>query len=267
MRTVLICHEEAVLTRDGLARWLASFSDLAGIVAIREEGRVAKRIAAELRRSGWLGLLDVLLYRLFHYLFLARGDRAHEHALLASLRTRYRELRPDLPVLTVTNPNSEETRRFVTDLAPDLAVVRCKFLLRPELFDIPPHGMFVMHPGICPEYRNAHGCFWALVNDDLGRVGMTLLKIDRGVDTGPVYGYFTYPFDEVRESHTVVQQRVVYENLPDIAATLEAVVRGDARPIDTTGRQSHVWGQPRLSSYVRWKTRARRRAAVAWGPR
>jgi len=40
---------------------------------------------------------------------------------------------------------------------------------------------FVLHPGICPEYRNAHGCFWALVNRDLARVGVTLLRADRGV--------------------------------------------------------------------------------------
>jgi len=36
-----------------------------------------------------------------------------------------------------------------------------------------------MHPGICPEYRNSHGCFWALANDDPERVGVTLLQIDK----------------------------------------------------------------------------------------
>ena len=51
-----------------------------------------------------------------------------------------------------------------------------------------------MHPGICPEYRNAHGCFWALANRDLNKVGMTLLRIDKGVDTGPTFGYYTYPY-------------------------------------------------------------------------
>ena len=30
----------------------------------------------------------------------------------------------------------------------------------------------------------------AMANGDLDNVGMTLLRIDRGVDTGPVFGYF-----------------------------------------------------------------------------
>ena len=53
---------------------------------------------------------------------------------------------------------------------------RCKVILKEKIFGIPRVGTFVMHPGICPEYRNAHGCFWALVRRDLERVGMTLLR-------------------------------------------------------------------------------------------
>jgi methionyl-tRNA formyltransferase len=86
-----------------------------------------------------------------------------------------------------------------------------------------------MHPGICPEYRNAHGCFWALANGDSARVGMTLLKIDKGVDTGPVYGHYTYPYDERHESHVVIQHRVVFENLEALREKLEHIAAGDAR--------------------------------------
>ncbi len=66
---------------------------------------------------------------------------------------------------------------------------------------------------------------------DRRKVGMTLLKVDRGVDTGPVYGYFTYPFDERRESHHVIQQRVVLDNLDAIGRTLLDIAGGRARPI------------------------------------
>ncbi|MGA7439404.1 MAG: formyl transferase, partial [Luteibacter sp.] len=113
-----------------------------------------------------------------------------------------------------------------------------------------------MHPGICPEYRNAHGCFWALAERDLDRVGLTLLRIDAGVDTGPIYGYFTYAFDETRESHMRVQYRMVLENLDALAQRIRDIVAGDALPVDVTGRPSGVWGQPWLSRYLRWKRAA-----------
>jgi methionyl-tRNA formyltransferase len=127
-------------------------------------------------------------------------------------------------------------------------------------------GTFVMHPGVCPEYRNAHGCFWALAEGDRARVGMTLLKVDRGVDTGPVYGYYSYDFDELNESHVRVQHRVVLENLDALRSKLLEIYEGRAEPLDTRGRRSAVWGQPWLSRHLAIRRRARRergRAAKA----
>jgi len=109
-------------------------------------------------------------------------------------------------------------------------VARCKSLLKPGIFHLPSHGTYVLHPGICPEYRNAHGCFWALVNRDKQRVGMTLLRVDAGVDTGPVLLQSSYRFDELRESHTVMQYRVVLENLDGIADKLKAAWHGRLDP-------------------------------------
>jgi methionyl-tRNA formyltransferase len=159
----------------------------------------------------------------------------------------------------VADPNSDAARTFLAAVRPDLIVARCKFMLKPEIFELARAGAFALHPGICPEYRNAHGCFWALARRDLDRVGMTLLRIDRGVDTGPIYLHAAADVDERRESHIVIQQRVVFDNLDAIGRVLLALARGeDLAPISTAGRQSAVWGQPRLTHYLRWKWAARR---------
>ena len=131
------------------------------------------------------------------------------------------------------------------------------------MFQVPSHGTYVLHPGVCPEYRNAHGCFWALASGDLERVGLTLLRIDAGVDTGPIYGYFTYRFDERQESHVRIQQRVLTENLDAIRDRLLEAVAGRAERIDTSGRTSAVWGQPWMTAFARWKWAARRRTGGA----
>jgi methionyl-tRNA formyltransferase len=135
-------------------------------------------------------------------------------------------------------------------------------LLKESVFTLPVAGTFVMHPGVCPEYRNAHGCFWALANGELDKVGMTLLKIDKGVDTGPVYGYFSYDYDESTESHKVISQRVLFDNLDAVAARLIEIHDGSASRIDTTGRQSAAWGQPWLTAYLKWKRQARKRTLL-----
>lgn len=266
VKTVLICHDGSRLTQLGMSRWLASFSDLAGIIVLREtDERVRKRYQREIRRVGRWRFLDVVGFRLYYRLFLARRDKRQEDALLARLENDFPPIPGSTPVLITPSPNSKESEAFLREAQPDIIIARCKTLLARRIFTIARTGTFVMHPGICPEYRNAHGCFWALANDDLTRVGMTLLKIDEGVDTGPIYGHFSYPYDERTESHVVIQNRVVFDNLPSLKGLLEGIHAGRATPLDITGRRSAEWGQPWLSAHLRWRAHARRRQRASSG--
>jgi folate-dependent phosphoribosylglycinamide formyltransferase PurN len=257
---VLICHEQDRLDVEGLASWLANTLRLAGLIIIRDPRNMLWRAAKrEIRRVGWLRFVDVIAFRAFARLRLARRDAAWKAAELARLRRRYPADLDAVPRIVVSSPNTDECRGFMRRLQPDLAIARCKVILKRAIFEVPRAGTFVLHPGICPEYRNAHGCFWALTRRDLDRVGMTLLRVDPGVDTGPIFLHGTYDFDEVEESHSVIQYRAVFENLPAIGAVLTAISRGETvEPIKTDGRESAVWGQPQLTAYLRWKWHARR---------
>lgn len=261
VKTALICHAGDELTRYGFARWLASFTDLGGIVEIHEDGSRAKqRIRAEIRRVGWLRFLfDVLPYRVYSRLTDGPTDRAWMQTKLAELSEKYQDLPDDLELLETASPNSSETRAFLQRLAPDMVVARCKTLISEEIYSIPHDGILILHPGICPEYRNAHGCFWALANDEPGKVGMTLLRIDSGIDTGPVYGYYSYAFDVARDTPAIIHARVVYDNLDALRDKLLEIHAGKAAAISTEGRTSGVWGQPWLSKYLEIKRRASNR--------
>lgn len=256
MRTLLICHEDAALDREGLVRWLGSFSTVAGTVVIREPGgRLRKRIAREITRVGFWRFLDVLAFRVYHRVMQAAGDARWEARELDRLRAWFPD-RPAAPEIVVSSPNSPDAQAFITRQQPDLVIARCKTLLAERIFSIPRLGTYVMHPGICPEYRNAHGCFWAMATGDRANVGMTMLRIDKGVDTGPVFGYFLVEA-EPTESHVVTQHRVVLEHLDAIRDKLLQIEAGSATPIDTAGRWSATWGQPWLSALVRMRRRAR----------
>lgn len=258
MRTLLICHDGADLDRIALARWLASFSQLTGMVVLREtKKRGWRRIRREIRRVGIFRFLDVLAFRLFYKLFVAASDRQWEANTLRYLSEKYSPI--EVPTLVANSPNSPEVESFIKELDPDFVIARCKTLLKESVFSIPSKGTFVMHPGICPEYRNAHGCFWALANNDRNRVGMTLLRIDRGVDTGPIYGYYYCPFDETIESHIVIQNRVVIENLAQLESKFGDIYNGTATPMEVVGRSSNSWGQPWLTKQFELKKRAKLR--------
>ena len=197
MKTLLIYHEGARLEEEVMLRWLASFLDLVGLIVLQEsKDRKWKRLRREIKRVGFLRFADVVAFRVFYRLFLRRDDDRWEGQFSRELGNHFGPPTVDTPVLRTDTPNSDEAVEFIHRLEPDMMIARCKTLLAPQVFSIPPNGTYVMHPGIVPEYRNSHGCFWALSNRDLDKVGMTLLRIDAGVDTGPVYGYFSYEYDE-----------------------------------------------------------------------
>lgn len=256
-RAVLICHADDMLNREGLARWLAHGTTLAAVVVLEEpRQRIQKRIRREIKRVGWLRFIDVLAFRLHYRLFQARRDHEWENRTLMQICSRYPAVGSSTKYLQVASPNSPEVESLLRETAPDIVIARCKSLLKETIFSIPRCGTFVMHPGICPQYRNAHGCFWALACHDRQNVGMTLLKIDRGVDTGPVHGYFRCQFNELAESHHVIQHKVVFDNLDAIRDKLLEIHHGRSHPINTQGLPSGEWGQPWLTAY--WKYRWRR---------
>ena len=257
VRTLLICHADAALDREGMTRWLGSFSDCVGTLVIDEPpARMRRRIAREINRVGYLRFLDVsdsgALYA------PSPGAPRTGGGAPTPARGASRPLRITLrqPEARVPSPNSAAAEAFIRERAPDLVIARCKTLLQERIFSIPTHGTYVLHPGICPEYRNAHGCFWALASGDHANVGATLLRIDRGVDTGPVFGHFRIEADPRVESHVVTGHRAL-EHLDAIRDKLREIAAGEATPIDTKGRPSATWGQPWLTAHLSMRRRHR----------
>ena len=78
------------------------------------------------------------------------------------VREAYLELKPDLSILA-----------FVTDLIPE------------ALLNIPPIGTICYHPSLLPRHRGASGINWAVIQGDT-RTGLTILWVDKGIDTGPI---------------------------------------------------------------------------------
>ena len=244
---------------DLVIRWLSSFSDLTGVVILSEtKQRKWRRIQAEVKRVGLLRFFDIIAFRLYYNCFRSMKDERWLKGEVAWRKMQFPPPSQTIEYLTAHSPNSASCQEFITKLKPDFVIARCKTLLMERIFSIPTVGTFVIHPGICPEYRNAHGCFWALANQDINNVGATLLKVDCGIDTGAVFDYYHYDRPSSDDSHIMIQHRLLMENLEQIKNKLIEIESGKATPIATHGRDSTVWGQPWMTAH-RHFTRALRR--------
>lgn len=261
MKSVLMFHEGSNFERELLLPWLASFSEVVGVVIVENKNkRKFKRLKAEYRRSGLVGTLDSIAFKFYDA--SRKTDRKKKiHQLISENKLQYTS-DPDPVELCVETPNSEATKRFLKKQEADIAIARVKLLLDEEIFSIPTTGTFAIHPGVCPEYRNAHGCFWAIAEDDHDNVGYTLLKIDKGVDTGPIYAQGGIDFDPT-EDHAYIQLKVIADNLDEIRAGIEGAYEGSRKPLDMSGRKSEVWGQPQLTNHLHLLRREHKRKETA----
>ena len=73
-----------------------------------------------------------------------------------------------------------------------IVVVSFGQILRQELLDIPGCCCLNVHASILPEYRGASPISAAILNRD-AETGVTFMKMDKGLDTGPVYKILRMP--------------------------------------------------------------------------
>jgi methionyl-tRNA formyltransferase len=69
---------------------------------------------------------------------------------------------------------------------PDLIIVIAfGQILRPALLNVPKWGAVNIHASLLPKYRGAAPIQWTILNDE-PKTGLTLMRMDEGLDTGPI---------------------------------------------------------------------------------
>ena len=88
---------------------------------------------------------------------------------------------------TVSNINDAGTEKIIRDWAPDIIVAaRFSLIFKANVESIPPLGIFNIHPGTLPGYAGLFAPLRAILHAEK-KLGCTLHKVDRGIDTGPIY--------------------------------------------------------------------------------
>ncbi|HSU53386.1 MAG TPA: methionyl-tRNA formyltransferase [Candidatus Dormibacteraeota bacterium] len=95
-------------------------------------------------------------------------------------------LKHGLPVLQPQKARDEAFIGELRSLGPDLIVVAAFGQILPKaMLEIPPYGCINVHTSLLPKYRGAGPIQWAILNDEK-ETGVTIMKMDVGMDTGDV---------------------------------------------------------------------------------
>jgi methionyl-tRNA formyltransferase len=91
-----------------------------------------------------------------------------------------------LPVYQPETLRSPEALARLRDWRPEIILVAAyRQILRPEVLDLPDRGCVNLHASLLPRHRGASPVAAAILAGD-AETGVTLMKMDQGVDTGPI---------------------------------------------------------------------------------
>ncbi|MEY4322599.1 MAG: hypothetical protein RL410_380, partial [Actinomycetota bacterium] len=139
-----------------------------------------------------------------------------------------------LPVFTPTSINSADAHDVIKQLNADIAVVVAYGqLLRESTLDVLPRGWINLHFSLLPQYRGAAPVQRAIMMGE-SITGASVFQLDRGMDTGPVFGTCTV---EIKPDDTTdsLLPRIAEVGSGLVVSVLDSLQSGDVRAVAQSG--------------------------------
>jgi methionyl-tRNA formyltransferase len=138
-------------------------------------------------------------------------------------------LRLHLPLLQPERARHEEFIGQLRPLQPDLLAVAAYGQILPQsLLDLPRFGCLNVHTSLLPKYRGAAPIQWAILNDE-PETGVTIMKVDAGLDTGAILTQETTPIDPQDNAETL-HDRLARIGAQLLVRTIPEYVAGKIQP-------------------------------------
>lgn len=149
----------------------------------------------------------------------------------------------DIPLLKSRNINDVAVVERIKASGIDwLFIIGWSQIAGDDVLDSPTRGTIGMHPTLLPQGRGRSAIPWAILKS-LPKTGVTMFKLDKGVDTGLLIEQFEIPLDdsndaewlyqEVNQAHADLMKRV-YPKL--LSGSLEMIHQDEGKASTWPGR-------------------------------
>ncbi|MGN6267667.1 MAG: formyl transferase [Ginsengibacter sp.] len=177
-----------------------------------------------IKKLGWLKVAGQLLFQLSIAKILKSTSRKRNEEILKEYGLE-NTIVPENKIIKVTSVNSSECIEALRKMKPELIIVCGTRIISKSVLESLPVKFMNIHAGITPKYRNVHGGYWAIVNDDVENCGVTVHLVDEGIDTGTIIyqqkipvtkrdNFATYPVLQLAEGIIYLKRAIndVFEN-------------------------------------------------------
>jgi len=138
-------------------------------------------------------------------------------------------LRAQLALLQPERARHESFIQKLRELQPDLIVVAAYGqILPPAILELPGFGCLNVHTSLLPKFRGAAPIQWAILSGE-SETGVTIMKMDAGLDTGDILTQQTTPINPDDNSQTL-HDRVANIGADLLITTIRGHVAGIIGP-------------------------------------
>lgn len=128
-----------------------------------------------------------------------------------------------LPVYQPKKVRDPEFLEVLRELAPEVIVVVAFGQMIPEsILELPPYGCINVHASLLPKYRGAAPIQWAVIDGE-PESGVTIMKMDTGLDTGDMITKVVVPIEKDETGGSLFDKlseagaKLLVDTLPSLA--------------------------------------------------
>ena len=145
----------------------------------------------------------------------------------------------DISVIQPRRLSDAEALSALQGWNPDLVVVTAfGQILRSEVLEMPAHGCINVHASLLPRWRGAAPIQAAILHGD-PKTGVTIMKMDAGIDTGPVLSQRELTMSD-RETAGSLAPKLAELGAQLLIETLPDYLSGDLQPTPQQGEPSYA---------------------------
>jgi methionyl-tRNA formyltransferase len=138
-----------------------------------------------------------------------------------------------LPLVQPVRVRAPEAISELAALQPDLGVLADYGQIVPRpLLELPPHGILNVHPSLLPRHRGATPIAATIASGD-DRAGVTIIRMDDGIDTGPIVARQSWPLSGTERAPDLEAQ-AAREGAQLLSRTIDPWLAGTAPAIPQT---------------------------------
>jgi len=133
-----------------------------------------------------------------------------------------------LPFIQPKSLKAENALNQLEEWAPDVIVVAAfGQILRENVLNLPPFGCINVHASLLPRWRGAAPVQAAILHDDI--TGVTIMKMDKGLDTGPILSQQAIPIENEMTAGRLFDQ-LAQMGAELLIETLPKYISGEIQP-------------------------------------